>query len=237
MPESTHFSNTELHIAGLQRGGHLLTSRYSLEIPSAGIAVRRAVDNRIGAFNTFLDLLNYRATSVTLPIISLASAPAKIFGTDYETPYQRNFDGTIDLIIIADKSNAIRNVFEDIIIQIQNSRTGAWGFRDEYVFDLKLNHLPRKDYVGSSYFIRECYPKTITSLEFNAAQNELVTFRVALSYRDYHTDFDIGLGGAPNVRIINDEIPNLGGNSAPLTSGVDFPDVVTPPIPPTDAFA
>ena len=246
--EGTQFSNPEFQVAALGLGGYVLSSRYDIQITNFGTALRTAISNRMDDTNTFIGLLNYRTTAISLPQIALASAPAKIFGTDYEVPYQRNFDGDISLTIIADKSNAIRNVFEDMIVGIQNTRTGHWNFRDEYAFDMRIGHLPRKDYVASSYFIRECFPKTIRSgAGLQATDNELHTFVVTLSYRDYHTDFDVGLSGkATHMSSVGLQGPddlellNKPDRQLPVPvqeSGIDFPDIVTPPIPPTDAFA
>jgi len=229
MPEAAQSSNPDFQVADFNRSGHLLTSRYSFDIRRAGGSVLTAVRNRVGLMPEFIRLLNHRAINVTLPVLSLATTPAKIFGTDYETPYQRNYDGTIDLTILADKTNSIRNVFEDIIALIQNPRTGHWGFREDYVFDLRINHLPRTDKAVASYFIRECYPKTISSTELNYAQNDLVSFRVALSYRDYHTDFDIG--GALNPAGLDVPQPSPPPPAPPPT-----PPPVVDGLP-TDAFS
>ena len=229
MPEEAFNSRSDFQVSEFKRNGHLLSSRYSFDIRRVGTHVLTAVGNRIGLLSEFTRSLNYRAINVTLPNVSLASAPAKIFGTDYEIPYQRNFDGTIDLTIIADKNNAIRNVFEDIIALIQNPRTGQWSFRDDYVFDLRVDHLSRSDVTTASYFIRECYPKTITSRSLSASQNELVAFTVALSYRDFHTDFDIG---GP----LNPAGLDLPAPSPPPPAPPPTPPPVVPGLP-TDAFS
>lgn len=125
--------------------------------------------------------------SVSVPGVSIASAPVRTTGETIEAAYDRTF-GAASATFYVDADMKVRFFFDEWVNSIQNPTTRVFAYPKEYkspeieIGVLRLDNNP--SYIITLY---DAFPKSIGNLSLSGENNNIMTLDVSFDYRYYTT--------------------------------------------------
>jgi hypothetical protein len=159
---------SELKVTGLMR-----TSRYSVYMP--------IIQSETGE-NKDPKLVSMFCDQVQLPGLNYNTNPNVSFGETREVPYGRLFD-SISLSFYVDNQMKVKKYFDDWQYTIQNPVTRTFNYYNYYVKPIQIEVEDISSKTRYSVELRECYPKTVGSIQMDAASREIMKMSVTLAYK------------------------------------------------------
>lgn len=120
--------------------------------------------------------------AVNLPGINMATVAHRFYGDAYDMPYERMFD-PVQLSFYIDSQLAIKAGFDRWMSTIINPVSRAVNYYKSYVRDVSIRILNVDD---SSYYginLYEAYPKSMASIQLDAAGRDVMKLQITLQYR------------------------------------------------------
>lgn len=159
--------------------------------------------------------------SVTLPGVSLMSAQDKIAGEYSELPTNPLYD-PVTITFFDDNSMLARNTMVQWFNSVFDQTKRTVGFYDEFVKDVNIYLLNKKNEVIYSVVLKQAWPKTIQAGNLDYSQTNTPSHTsVTLSYKWWEQV----AGGASGTAIQSSAINQLGSSSnligqLPIGSGL-----------------
>jgi hypothetical protein len=160
----------EEFIANVKGRGLARTNRYEVRI-----------DN-FPATSTTQSLVTLFCDAVNLPGMNLATTPYRFYGEAYEFPYERAFDA-VTLSFYMDSGMTIKAGFDRWMSQIVNPQTREINYYNIYTRDVEIKLVNVDESQPYGVILREAYPKTISSMNLDAAGRDVLKLQVTLQYR------------------------------------------------------
>lgn len=153
---------SEVKIRGMARN-----NRYLVEIPLNGEG------SQIAAL--FCE-------SVSLPGLSVATTPQRIYGEQHEIPYERMFD-PVTFTFYVDSGMIIKKAFDDWMSQIINPLTRAQAYYKDYIRNITIKVYNVDDSVPYMVTLKEAYPKSIQAVQLDANGKDIMRLTVTIVYK------------------------------------------------------
>lgn len=155
----------------VRKKGLARTNRYEVLIPRFP-----NVGNAPRLITLFCDAAN-------LPGMNIGTTAQRFYGEAWEMPYERMFD-PVTLSFYMDSSMTIKYGFDQWQSQIIDPVTRTINYYDNYVQDIDIKIL-NIDENQSPYGVRlyEAYPKTVNSINLDAASRDVMKLQVSIQYR------------------------------------------------------
>lgn len=163
-------------IAQVKTVGMARTNRFLVTLPWTEIGPSEMRD-----YQLFCD-------TVSLPGISMQSTPSRFWGEQREIPYERSFE-PVTLTFYVDTDMVVKKAFDYWFNQIQEPSTRVMGYYKDYTKNVTIDVLPMdSDTPSYSLTLYEAFPKTIGSVQLDAASREVMKLSVTLAYKYYTTE-------------------------------------------------
>ena len=138
--------------------------------------------------------VNIHCDSISMPAHDLQSEEHLMYGIPSQIVTGHGFTGTISASFYADKYLRERHFFEMWQKLAVGMRDHRVGYIDDYAGSIRIYQLGSNDQDGDTtdiptYAIQatECYPESVTSIEYNYANaNSLTKVTVAFQYRQWY---------------------------------------------------
>jgi|TARA_Y100000592_G_C5406930_1_gene286153 hypothetical protein len=169
---------------------------------AVGGGVRNAlfrVNGNIGA-QAADNNVSFLCTAAQLPASTVGQALAPFRGRNIKIPTSRTFeDWTIT--ILSDRGMTLRSKFEQwldsingAVSNVEDVENSVTNFDATVFTDWYVDQLDRSGKAIKSYKFKYCYPASISSVDLNAADEELQSFNVTLAY-SYFVTTGVNTGG------------------------------------------
>jgi len=193
-------------VSRITRFGTAPTNRYTIDFSNSysGIKIIQSV--------LLTKRLSSSLESVSVPGIGIASNPQRFSsGPEREMPYGRTYEQSVDMTFLIGADYFERQFFTDWMTKIQNQGTNTFGYYKDYVCDLTINLLDRKDRVRYACKLYEVWPKSVAAIEVGAETEGLAKQTVSMAYRWWEqvepfsgrpiNPQTTGAAGGPNTRL------------------------------------
>mgnify|MGYP003140739005 FL=1 len=133
----------------------------------------------------FADVMSTRVQSIKVPDQTVFTTDVKgPGGFDYQAPYQYSLSNDINMNILNDQFDRIRNVFVDWMrVSTGIGSDGAIPYRSQTSCDLSIITLNDNGKPLAGYTAFDCIIKSVQGSAFDMASEDLVRFDVGLSCR------------------------------------------------------
>ena len=166
----------ERFISQVKTKGLARTNRFLVEIPGMG----RSSDDA--------EMLSLFCETVSLPGLSLATTPQRIYGEVREMPYEKIYD-TVNLSFYVDSDMNLKLMFDNWIHSTIDPRTRQSNYYHNYVRDVRISVLPvDSDTPVYTVTLREAYPKAVGTVQMDAAARDVMKLPVTLNYKFHNID-------------------------------------------------
>ena len=123
---------------------------------------------------------------VSFPGSTVASMPYKVHGPARDIPYERLYDGDLEVSFRLDASGMIRRFFMNWQALIVDPQTNDLGYYDDYVCDMTIDIINNDDDVVMSGKLYEVWPKEVKPLSLGYANNEdYLRQEISFAYRKF----------------------------------------------------
>lgn len=154
-----------------------------------------------------------------LPGLSYATTGIRTFGEIRETPYDKNSE-TINLSFYVDANLDVKHFFDRWVNSIMNVRSRTWNYYDDYISDVAITVMNKNKKSVYEVKLFECYPKAISPISINYANNEIMKITVTMQYK-YWTSEQLGYVGSADLDVANALTSNILQN-LPVTNTGGF---------------
>jgi hypothetical protein len=158
-------------ISSVKDTGMMRTSRYSVIFPES-TALDSANANLLGMY----------CEQVNLPGLNIQTNPCLTYGETREMPYQRLFE-SITLSFYVDSNMRVKQYFDDWMIRVQNPMDRTINYYNDYVKDVTIVVEDLDNKPKYTIVLRECYPKTMNSIQLDYASKDVMKLSVTFVYR------------------------------------------------------
>ena len=191
---NTPFSSLSQWIAGINsnnKAGYALPNRFEVLIPYPAKHGATTIYNPAHGSERKSDPLeiSLRCESVNLPGLNLNTlTDSNIYGPSREIVDGVTYAEDIAMTFIASAGLEERVFFEEWQKQAFNPVTWDIGYYKDYVSDISLYLLDRKDRRRYGIKLCESFPKTIVATDLNqGANNEIIKISVSFAFRYWET--------------------------------------------------
>jgi hypothetical protein len=127
-------------------------------------------------------LLTLFCDATNLPGMNILTQPQRFYGEAWELPYERSFD-PVTLSFYMDSNFEIKEGFDRWQSRIINPTSRSINYYNDYVQDIEIRVLNVDDRIPYSLTLYEAYPKTINSIQLDAAARDVMKLQVVMQYR------------------------------------------------------
>jgi hypothetical protein len=144
--------------------------------------------------------VSFLCTAAQLPASTIGQTVAPFRGRNIKIPTSRTFEDW-SITILSDRGMVLRSKFEQWLDSINGTRDNVEQVQDAvtnlssaFFTDWYVDQLDRSGKAIKSYQFKYCYPSSISSVDLNAADEELSQFSVTLAY-SYFLTTGVSTGG------------------------------------------
>lgn len=136
---------------------------------------------RVADFGDLRQLLLF-CDQVQLPGINLSTTQNRTFGEFREVPYEKLF-GDVNMSFYVDTSLYVKSYFDNWMGAIQDPLTRNFEYYRNYITDMIIDVEDLNDEVRYSVKLFECYPKTISPVQMDYANKDIMKLSVTMQYK------------------------------------------------------
>ena len=126
--------------------------------------------------------LHLLCKSVSIPGVTVATAPVRYTGEQFEAPYDRTF-GAATFTFYVDRKMLVRKFFEDWVFTIQNHQTRALGwYKDFTAPSIVVYVCDRQSRAVYAHVLYDAHIKTVGNLQVDQSTNDVMTFDATIDY-------------------------------------------------------
>lgn len=174
-------------IAGIKRGV-ARNNRYLVTIPLG--------------YGNASEIASLFCESVSLPGLSVATTPHRIYGEQHEVPYERMFD-PVTFTFYVDGGMVIKKAFDDWMISIINPLTRTQSYYENYIRDVKIEVYNVDDSIPYEVTLFKAYPKSVQAVQLDANGKDIMKLTVTLVYKFWQSKDITTQVEADRTKIIN----------------------------------
>ena len=178
-------SNISDFIARLGKSGILKSNRYRMYFSGNGFSSAVTVSNIDIGLSGLNELLSDSCEEISFPGSSVASEAYRIHGPPRDIPYERLFEGDLTATFRMDGNGLIRRFFTNWQNLIVDPDSNELGYYDDYICDLTIDVINRKDEVIMTGKLYEVWPKQINEIALGYANEDYIKQQVAFAYRKF----------------------------------------------------
>lgn len=166
---------SEVKTRGLAR-----TNRYVVEIPFPNSREYNIDDDSKRLTNLFCE-------SIQLPGLNISTDPARTYGEAREMPYERTFE-TFSATFYVDTNMKVKTAFDNWMSMIIDPKTRTIGYYKDFVTDINVHIETLEQSWPLTFKIYEAYPKSVSPIQLNLADRDVMTFTVTFQYKYWVSD-------------------------------------------------
>jgi hypothetical protein len=137
-------------------------------------------------------------SNATLPGTNYATVQNRSFGEFREVPYEKLYD-TCTLEFYVDTELQVKKLFDDWINVIQDPTTRTFNYYNDYISNMLIEVQDLNDKTRYQMILRECYPKSISSIQLDQGSKDVMKVQVQMMYKYYTTTPVDGLVGGETI--------------------------------------
>ena len=142
--------------------------------------------------------------SVSLPGLSVATTPHRIYGEQREVPYERMFD-PVTFTFYVDSGLIIKKAFDDWMAQIIDPLTRTQAYYNDYIRDVTIEVYNVDDTVPYAVTLYKAYPKSVQAVQLDANGKDIMKLTVTLVYKYWESKEIAEQVQADQTAIINSD--------------------------------
>jgi hypothetical protein len=169
-----------------------MLQEFIASIKGAGLARnnRYIVNMRIPA-KTHIATSSLRTTmlyceQVQLPGVNYSTTQNRTFGEFRETPYEKLYD-ICNMSFYVDTDMYIKFLFDRWMQTIQDPDNRCFNYYNEYTTDMEIQVQNLEDKVKYKVKLFECYPKSVSSVQMDYSNKDVMKLSVAMQYKYFTT--------------------------------------------------
>lgn len=125
--------------------------------------------------------------SVSVPGVSLSTAPVRTTGEQIEAAYDRTFSAA-NATFYVDADMRVRYFFDEWINKIQNPTNRIFAYPQEYKSpEIEISVLKLDDTPSYAITLFDAFPKSVGQLQLSGDNNNLMTLDVSFDFKYYTT--------------------------------------------------
>lgn len=160
-------------VSQIKTSGLMRTARYSVIMPYVPSESDVNKDPRL--VSMFCD-------QIQIPGLNYNTTANAMYGETREVPYGRLFD-SLSLSFYVDNKMKVKKYFDDWQYSIQNPVTRTFNYYNYYVKPIQIEVEDVSSKTRYMVELRECYPKTVSSVQMDAASKDVMKLSVTLAYK------------------------------------------------------
>ena len=176
-------SNISDFLARLQTSGLLRSNRYRIYFSGTGFSQANTTTELSGI--EMNQLLSDACENVSFPGSIVASEAYRIHGPPRDIPYERLYEGDLEITFRLDGAGIIRRFFMNWQNTIVNPENNDIGYYDDYTCDLTIDIINNKDEVMLSGKLYEVWPKDVRAFALSYESNDYLKQEIAFAYRKF----------------------------------------------------
>jgi hypothetical protein len=186
-------------VSEIKRGAVARTNRFAiLFTPPVAVDAKGTPTNP--DYSSLRKILLF-ADSVQLPGVNFSTIQNRAYGEFREVPYEKLFDN-INMSFYVDQDLKVKKLFDQWINGIQNPRTRTFNYYNNYTTNMVIEVQDLNDKTRYEVVLHECYPKTMSSIQLDASNKDVMKLQVSMQYK-YWT--------ASTISVLNDDQKIPGG--------------------------
>lgn len=134
----------------------------------------------------------------TLPGTNYSTVQNRSFGEFREVPYEKLYD-SCTLSFYVDTELQVKKLFDDWINAIQDPTTRTFNYYNDYVSNMLIEVQDLNDKTRYQMVLRECYPKSISSIQLDQGSKDVMKVQVQMMYKYYTSTPVDGLAGGETI--------------------------------------
>lgn len=127
--------------------------------------------------------------AVNLPGLNVATAPSRIYGEVREMPYEFIYE-PVQLSFYVDAGMEVKMAFERWMASIINPATRTINYYKDYTRDVQISAVTVDGNQPYAVTLFECYPKSISAIQMDAAGKDVMKLSVTLQYKYWNSAGD-----------------------------------------------
>lgn len=136
---------------------------------------------KVAEFGDLRQLLLF-CDQVQLPGINLSTTQNRTFGEFREVPYEKLY-GDVNMSFYIDTSLYVKSYFDNWMGAIQDPVTRKFEYYRNYITDINIDVEDLNDEVRYSVTLFECYPKTISAIQMDYSNKDVMKLSVTMQYK------------------------------------------------------
>ncbi len=179
------FSSITNIVSALSRRRYQRANRFAVNFSRFSRAFEVALSSNGLAKRDFQDHLVHRTQTVKVPDQSAFTTDVKgPGGFDYQAPYQYSVSPDVNITVINDQFDRMRNVFVDWLrISTGIGSDGALAYRSQTSCDFSIIALGENGVPLCGYTAQDTIIKSVDGTSFDMSSDTLVNFTVSMSCR------------------------------------------------------
>ena len=149
-----------------------------------------ARSNRFAVMFTPMGINDYSALQkvllfcdqVQLPGVNFSTVQNRTFGEFREVPYEKLYD-QITMSFYVDKDMQVKYLFDQWQQAIMDPVTRTFNYYDSYTTNMVIEVQDINDNTRYEMTLWECYPKTVSSIQLDQANKDVMKLQVGLQYK------------------------------------------------------
>lgn len=164
----------EQFVSTVKQGALARTNRFAVQMATP----KGMTEVNLSAFQNVLLFCD----SAQLPGANFSTTQNRTFGEFREVPYEKLYD-QVSMTFYVDNKMSVKEFFDDWQNVIYNPATRTFGYYKDYVTDLTVLVQDINDNTCYAVTLFECYPKTISNIQLDAASKDVMKVTVGFQYK------------------------------------------------------
>lgn len=195
----------------LLQNGLSRINRFEVEIPLPDILLQETRQNEqttndsftilkrfLGSAGEIVRGLSLMCQSTSLPALQIATTDSRKMGENTKMPYDMIYD-TQSFTFLVSEDMYEKNIIDAWMGYVINRKNNKVRYYDEYITDITIHQLNKRDQRVKSIVLKEAYPVSIQAMEVaNTTRNETHRLTVEFAYKKWFDAGDLRKSGETN---------------------------------------
>lgn len=120
--------------------------------------------------------------TATLPGANYSTVQNRVFGEFRDVPYEKIYDN-VNLTFYVDNELKVKQLFDDWMNVIMNPQSRTFNYYNNYVVPMTIQVQDLNDKTKYEMKLYECYPKTISSIQMDMNNKDVMKLQVTMQYK------------------------------------------------------
>lgn len=161
-------------IAQVKNVGLSRSNRYSVIMTPPPAA-------KVAEFGDLRQLMLF-CDQVQIPGLNLSTTQNRTFGEFREVPYEKLY-GDVNMSFYVDTALYVKSYFDNWMASIQDPVTRTFAYYNDYTTNIDIQVEDINDEVRYTVKMFECYPKTISAIQMDYSNKDVMKLSVTMQYK------------------------------------------------------